>query len=83
MTPERRKRITLSSLILILCGMLICAFFSLRHSPHHVAFDFAFFVLLLISSCLQYWNWYNSEHRQPDTLIHLFPASLATPKERS
>jgi hypothetical protein len=79
MKPDRRKLIILSSLIL--CAMLPCAFFSLRHGPHHAAFSLAFYALFLLNSWVMYRN--SSKHRQPDTLIHLFPEPSATPKERS
>lgn len=70
MTAEKWKRVTLSSFIL--CGMLLCAFFSFRiHHRHHDAFSFTFFGLCLINSWLMYR--YNLNRRQPDTLIHLFP----------
>ena len=79
MTLERRKRLTLSCLIL--CAMLVCVPFSWsRHLPHHFAFQLTFWILLGINSCLNYK--YASERRMPDTLIHLFPESPATPKER-
>jgi uncharacterized membrane protein len=80
MTPNRQKRITLCCLII--CAMLICLFFSLRHGPHHVAFNLAFDGLFLINFWLGY-RYNIKHHRQRDTLIHLFPDSLATPKERS
>jgi K+ transporter len=69
MTPERRKLVTLSSLIL--CVMIVCAVFSFRHSPHESAFSLAFFGLLIIHSFLLYRH--NLRFRQPDTLTHLFP----------
>jgi hypothetical protein len=59
--------------------MLICGFFILRHSPHHHAFSFAFYGLLLVNSGLVYT--YNADRAQPDTLIHLFPASPDHSKE--
>lgn len=77
MTPERRKRTTLS--FLILCGMLICGFFLLRHGSHRSAFTLAFYALLLLNSWLLYS--FNANRRQPDTLTHLFPASPDKPKE--
>jgi uncharacterized membrane protein len=80
MTPDRRKFVILSSLIL--CAMLPCAFFSLRHGPHHAAFGFAFYGLLLITT----WQniRYNLKHRrQRDTLIHLFPVPSENSQERS
>ena len=79
MTPDHRKFIILSSVIL--CAMLICGLFSLRHSAHHSAFTLAFYALLLINSWLMYR--YSSKRRQPDPLIHLFPEPSATSKERS
>jgi hypothetical protein len=77
MTSERRKILTLSSLIL--CGMLMCAFFSLRHS----AFQWAFRILILMCQAWLLYYIYNLNRRMPDTLIHLFPEPLAKPKERS
>jgi hypothetical protein len=79
MTPERRKLVTIHSAIAV--GMFVCAFFVLRHSPHRSAFTLIALVLLLINSALQYR--YASKHRQPDTLIHLFPELSANSKERS
>jgi hypothetical protein len=76
MTPERRKFVVLSSLIL--CGMLVCGFFMLRHSPHHSAFSLAFSVLLFINAWLMYSR---SDRRMPDTLIHLFPGPPQTPQK--
>jgi hypothetical protein len=60
----------------------VCFFFSLRHSPHHAAFTLAALVLQLIGWCLYLYDWYNSNRREPETLIHLFPESPANPKER-
>ena len=71
MTSERRKIVTLSSLIL--CGMLMYAFFSLRRFPHHSGFQWAFRILILISQASLLYYSYNSNRRMPDTLIHLFP----------
>ena len=71
MTPEQRKIVTLSSVSL--CGTIVCAFFSLRHFPHHGAIEFfALFGLLLINLWLVYLA-YSSNRRMPDTLTHLFP----------
>ena len=78
MTPERKKALTLSSVIL--CAMLVCAFFSLRHGPHHAAFALAFWCLLLLNSWPTYR--YAMKHRQPDPLTHLFP-DHPQPKERA
>jgi hypothetical protein len=78
MTPERRKLVTISLTLAV--GMFVCAFFVLRNPPHRSAFTLFGFVLLLINSGLQYR--YASRHRQPDTLIHLFPEPSPTPKER-
>jgi hypothetical protein len=70
MTSERRKRLILHSVIL--CGMIVCMFFSFQHHyRHHFAFGQVFWGLLLINSALLYK--YNLNRRQPDTLIHLFP----------
>jgi hypothetical protein len=77
MTPEQRKVVTLSSLSL--CGIIVCVF--LRHSPHHGAITFISFGLLLINLWMVYLV-YSSNRRMPDTLVHLFPESPATPKER-
>jgi hypothetical protein len=79
MTPERRKRITL--IFCIISGMIVCAIFSLRHGPHRNAFRLGFDALMLINFWLCYR--YNLNRRQPDTLIHLFPAPLENSKERS
>lgn len=79
MTPDRCKRITMSSILI--CAMLPCAFFSLRPGPHHVSFGLALDVLMLISFWVSYRH--NIQHRrQPDTLIHLFPAPPETTEER-
>jgi len=78
MTLKHKKRLALS--LCVLSAMLVCAFFSFRHSAHQAAFHLAFWVLFLITSWLNYK--YNLERRQPDTLIHLFPAPPDT-KERS
>jgi hypothetical protein len=78
MTLERKKRIALSSCIL--CGMLVCAFFSRRHAPHHAAFGEAFYALGLINSWMLY-RW-NLNRPQPDNLIHLFPVLAEASKER-
>ncbi len=77
MTPERKKRVALC--LCILCGMIVCTIYSLRHGPHHLAFGVANCVLLLINSWLTY-N-YGSK-RQPDKLIHLFPIPPENSKER-
>jgi hypothetical protein len=76
MTPERRKVVILSSLIVL----VICAVLSSRRFPHHDAFRLASDVLMLLNFWLLYR--YNSRRRQPDTLIHLFPESAANFKER-
>jgi uncharacterized membrane protein YoaT (DUF817 family) len=81
MTPEQRKVVTLSSLSL--CGLIVCVFFTSRHSAHHAAITFfSSFGLLFINSWLVYLV-YSSNRRMPDTLIHLFPQPPATHKERS
>ena len=80
MRPEHKNRVTLS--ICIICGMLVCAFLSFPHRPHHTAFGFALDGLTLISFWLSY-RYNIKHHRQPDTLIHLFPVPPETSKERS
>lgn len=80
MMPDRRKRIIVSSLII--CAMIVCTVFSLRHGPHHVAFSLASNGLCMISFWLGY-RYNLKHHRQPDTLIHLFPEPLENTKERS
>lgn len=79
MTLDRKKHVTLIGGIL--CGMLICAFFSMRHGPHRAAFGLAFDSLLLFN----FWLGYRADlnRRQRDTLIHLFPAQPDHSKERS
>ena len=79
MTPERRKRTIIS--LLLLCAMLPCAFFSLRHCPHRSAWDAAFFVLMILN--FAFIAKYQSTRRQPDTMTHLFPAPSENSKERS
>jgi hypothetical protein len=78
MTPERKKFTILSSLCI--SGIFICQVFVLRHTPHHSAFNLASFSFLLLNSWLL--HRYDSKRRQRDTLIHLFPESPTTPKER-
>jgi|GEM_PF-4259258 len=77
MTPSWRKLLLLGPSI----ALVICAVLSLHRFPHHEIFRLAFDALALLNFWLLYR--YNLNHRQPDTLIHLFPDSLATPKERS
>ena len=77
MTLDRKKFIILSSVIL--CAMLACGL--LRYYTHHSAFTLGFYACLLLSSWLTYKQ--SSKQRQPDTLTHLFPKSLASAKERS
>jgi hypothetical protein len=79
MTHERKRFLTLSALCI--CGMIVCHFFSLRHTPHHFEFSLMSAVFLLMNSWLI--HSYNSTHRQRDTLIHLFPAPTETSEERS
>ena len=78
MRPERKKFVALSASILI--GMLICAFFMLGHSLHRSAFQLAFDGLMFLNffTLLSF----HKNRPQPDTLIRLFPESLATLKER-
>ena len=80
MKPERKKLVVLS--FCILCGMIICMFLSFPNRPHHTAFGFALDGLTLISFWLNY-RYNIKHHRQPDTLIHLFPVPTETSEERS
>jgi len=77
MTPERKKFVVLSSPLI--CGMIVCAFFMLSHSPHRSAFHVAFDGLTLLNFLLLIS--FNKNRPQPDTLIHLFPASPDNLKE--
>ena len=69
MTPERKKFVVLSSPLI--CGMIVCAFFMLSHSPHRSAFNLAFDGLFILNFLLLIS--FNKNRPQPDTLIHLFP----------
>jgi len=77
MRPERKKFAVLSASIVT--GMIVCAFFMFGHSPHRSAFHLAFDGLTILNFLLIFWL--NKNRPQPDTLIHLFPASPDTLKE--
>jgi hypothetical protein len=77
MTPRRRKLLLLGPSI----ALVICAVLSLHRFQHHEIFRLAFDALALLNFWLLYR--YNLNHRQPDTLIHLFPVPPETSKERS
>jgi hypothetical protein len=79
MTPERRKRIALSSLII--CAMVLCLFLSMRSGHHRSAWNVALLVVMVLN--LWFSSHYQAKHKQPDTLIHLFPANTETSQERS
>ena len=79
MKLDRRNR-TIVSLLLV-CAMLPCAVFSMRHGPHHEAWSGSFFLFMMLN--VWFIATYQATRRQPDTLIHLFPTPPETSKERS
>jgi hypothetical protein len=80
MTPGRRKLVAVISLYL--CVLVLCAFFDLRSGPHHSLFGVAMFIPTLLINLWSHYQ-YGSKRRQPDTLIHLFPAPPEISEERS
>jgi hypothetical protein len=79
MTPERERTVILT--LCICSAMLLCAVLSAFHTPYRKFFNVGFCILMILNSWLTYR--YSLKRRQPDTLIHLFPANTETSQERS